>query len=538
MEEAPCSALCLAPDLTRHMAHCTTCIKLTPQDPAVPVSDELSRERIQQLYDERILTQKEIAELFGVSTDTVKRCRDGKPTPKLFDAFRIKSAATVQNALVADGQNALVVTTRPLMPILTAILPATVITMPPLNSSGDVYHLAAYLFWCISIDAVVPLIVLTQDAKESRKQANYMVTFARQLGLGAYFFPNVLQLPESNYRPAARQEKMAVALANRGVRTYWDHHVVTTVLCSAVCTYGRSRVAQVIRDGLRGSDPAFVTRTQLAAIHAYVDRDMANLHQSQQPLVVFHLRIPAGSNSQQTFDDAAQRVSLLEAQGYRVAVIYADGRTPKASYNVKGANIIHLRPFQDSILNMTPGLVKLAHVHLLLRLYDRRDRLRLCGIIGNTSGTLDVAAFMGHHVLDVHHFAQDKQLAFHLAYQDWRLLLQGVFMHVRSATEDDLNNIFVDWLHALADSKDDEEDQFFIQSDKCPIGPPRRGHKAFFSLVSECRLAYEDGRRVTAKAGQWLPTFYNGESDLEQRQLHFFTRQGLLPQVCALPRAQ
>ena len=59
----------------------------------------------------------------------------------------------------------------------------------------------------------------------------------------------------------------------------------------------------------------------------------------------------------------------------------------------------------------------------------------LKGIIGNTSGTLDLAAFLGHKVYNCHEFDDT------LNYQCVRILIQSEFLTVELLNTESLRNV-------------------------------------------------------------------------------------------------
>src|SRR5688572_14094217 len=53
---------------------------------------------------------------------------------------------------------------------------------PPVNSSGDVYHIAAYLILCRTVHHIVPQVVLFCDTDNTATQAQRSKSFLRALG--------------------------------------------------------------------------------------------------------------------------------------------------------------------------------------------------------------------------------------------------------------------------------------------------------------------------------------------------------------------
>jgi len=159
-------------------------------------------------------------------------------------------------------------------------------------------------------------------------------------------------------------------------------------------------------------------------------------HDARQ-LVVLHYRTSHGANGeQQNFAALAMSVIHHCAQAqFHVAVIYADDRR-QAQDLVHPSVIAHLRPFQDAGVRriaLGQDLGKLAHLALLLCLHAQRTQLRLAGVVGNTSGTLDLAALIGLPVLNLHTFAGAVATA--VDYQAYRLMLQALWLRARATVE-------------------------------------------------------------------------------------------------------
>jgi len=302
----------------------------------------------------------------------------------------------------------------------------------PVNSTGDLYHQIAYIFWCRAAYAVPCRVVLCKDdTKTTTEAATRALRFVEQLSLNEYF--EVRTVEGAGFQPAARQVKAELALQNR---SYVDHRLATTTLSDAVMRYGYGNVTGVLRRGF--SKHRAGRFQQYPALRTYVEECMTVLHNALEhnarQLVVLHYRTSNGADGgQQAFaTHAPQIVQQCEAAGFAVAVIYVDDRkNPQDLVHV----VAHMRPFQDERVSHAPlhDLGKLAHLGLLLALYENRSRLRLAGIVGNTSGTLDLAALIGLPVLNFHNFAGQVQTS--VDYQAYRLMMQALWMRPRATVE-------------------------------------------------------------------------------------------------------
>jgi len=82
----------------------------------------------------------------------------------------------------------------------------------PVNSTGDLYHQLAYIFWCRAAHAAPCRVVLCRDATQTTRDASERaLTFVRQLGLAACFEDR--EVLGNGSQPAARQVKAETALA-------------------------------------------------------------------------------------------------------------------------------------------------------------------------------------------------------------------------------------------------------------------------------------------------------------------------------------
>ena len=156
------------------------------------------------------------------------------------------------------------------------------------------------------------------------------------------------------------------------------------------------------------------------------------------PLVVLHERVSTTANAHQSLGSRKQSLCAQLAAEFNLIVIVCTKPGQRCQDTPPGV-LMHLYP-------MDMQAAKLAHLHLLLELYHARVALRLRGVVGNTSGTLDLAALLGHSVLDLHNFQQLKTSTQSIGYQSYRLMIQTPWMFVCNIDCPDLENRVRNWM--------------------------------------------------------------------------------------------
>lgn len=319
-----------------------------------------------------------------------------------------------------------------------------VIAMAPVNSSGDIYHMLAFIILSLHHEKQIPPILLTYDQKVPetfRVTQNELNTgvqvvqramnFISHLGYQDCFITQ--KIPLNGPQPIARQNALENKLAELSITHYIDHRLSTSIIADFFQKEGFDKTTAILREG-------FLCQHGNKKVKKYVKNtisEITKLSKNNKPVAIIHNRISGKSNRDNSLSTIIQRIlKQLKSDGYNVIVIYADSRFSGYS-NIPDADI-HIRPFQqdNDLINKDEDFGKLAHLELFLRLYDVRENIQLKGIIGNTSGTLDLAAFIGHRVFNIHHFEPQKLFD----YQDYRVFLQMSFFAVARDDIDGADN--------------------------------------------------------------------------------------------------
>ena len=329
--------------------------------------------------------------------------------------------------------------------LLEDLLPdeSYVISMAPMNSSGDCYHILAYLILARSHQKIVPDILLTYDGQKELRpnvstintytQVDRILHFVNSLGYGEYFkSPTYIETGKCQ-RENNRQHKLNLYLEEETEYTdYIDQKALTSLIAFYFYTHGTEETTRRLIEGFSVYDPHYLNKKIYKEIKTQV-RDIIKEIKSasqQQPLIIMHLRYsPKANENQNSDEDVIKRLKdYLEGQGHAVWFILADGRKTRSFSSIK-ENRTDPFPYitSDDVDNG-----KYFHLNLFLKLKKLEN---LKGIIGNTSGTLDLAAFLGHKVYNCHEFDDT------LNYQCVRILIQSEFLTVELLNTESLRNV-------------------------------------------------------------------------------------------------
>lgn len=312
-----------------------------------------------------------------------------------------------------------------------------VISMCPINSSGDIYHILAYVILSLAQCKDIPPIMLTYDGTNTPQhleskmntysQVERSLKFCEFLGYKQHF--GVLGIEtEKCQRQNNRQSKLVDGLAAEDYTHYVDQKALTTIIARYFRQNGRAAAA-TLKLGFEQCDS---TNQDLPKVKQAAIAEVANIkrHKGVQPLVMMHMRYSSNANETQNPSVNLTRMKdLLEAKGNKVWFVFADGRS-SGSFTEITTNRTNVFPYPHSTkkyaapnpanLGNTVDYGKFYHLQLLLGLLPLND----VRFIGNTSGTLDVAAFVGHQVYNMHALTES------INYQTARILIQSSFLAV------------------------------------------------------------------------------------------------------------
>ncbi len=335
--------------------------------------------------------------------------------------------------------------------LLEDILPdeSYVISMAPMNSSGDCYHILAYLILARSHKKRIPDILLTYDGEKELRtavgtintwtQVGRILHFVDSLGYGGHFKSPVHLTYPGQAHQNNRQNALNEYLKTSKYTEYIDQKALTSLISFYFYTHGIEETTKQLIEGFSVYDPNYLKEQIYKEIEEQVIKEInkIKLASQQQPLIIMHMRISPNANDNQNADEEIIKKlkDHLENQKYALWFIFADGITR----NNKNHSFNKLEKDKKKCSKPFPYMTsddvdngKFFHLNLLLELKKLEN---LKGVIGNTSGTLDLTAFLGHKVYNCHEFEDT------LNYQCVRILIQSEFLTVELLNTENLKNV-------------------------------------------------------------------------------------------------
>lgn len=385
--------------------------------------------------------------------------------------------------------------------------------MAPVNSSGDIYHMAAYVILALHYQYPVPPIFIGYDAATHTErntqekslntgdQETRALAFVAHLGLAPHFHGLALPLDPRSTQPTSRQKALRTKLSEKGVTHYIDHRFSTTAVAASIKECGFDAVTQILRRGfLRRKIPA--EHQDLLTVYATtVEDQLTQLASNGKPMLVIHYRDSSKANSAQDLSGKLPGILIQIQNTHNIVVIHASGKSPYAAVPYTHLNIT---PFiEPSLSGCDFDLGKLAHIDVFNILYEKREAFQLRGVVGNTSGTLDVAAMMGHRVLNIHHFLNSRDEAM-ISYQSYRILIQLCFLSVLRSDEPGIAQLALTWINSTGMAQPKSAMQA-LSTRRAPIGLDKIGFQFFCAmqaLPAENWIRQDTFRPVSTQAEQ------------------------------------
>lgn len=318
---------------------------------------------------------------------------------------------------------------------------------PPVNSSGDVYHIASYLILCRTLNHEVPQVVLFCDTDNTEKQAQRSKSFLKALGF--------IQVRVERYEKTSAQPPVRLAKSAALVKKFSDYAVDQKVTTSLI-SYAHLVHGKFIHDAIAQHILKLSFKSKAIAAYRWatsqVDAAIKALDINDERFVILNLRYSKNANEEQNLtEQQLKTISKTLARNHCRLIIIdvggVQGRSFIAKHNGGEYAVSMSIDAFPTIEELDKNYEKFPHILLLQQL----ARLSTCmGVIGNTSGTLDIAAFMGIKTLCVHRFKSQSSRNVIVPHQDLRVLLQANMMSVfdYAAGLKALERIIGTWLSA------------------------------------------------------------------------------------------
>jgi hypothetical protein len=383
----------------------------------------------------------------------------------------------------------------------------SLIIQEPMNSSGDVYHHLAYVMLCRELAKLPPGIIIhifedgaldraappkaTESTLKVAHQCFRAEFLIKKLDQGAFFkFHHIVTLAS---RPNVRKDAAMKFAEVDHAEWRFNFRYVTTCLARCILEHGLVKVQSILRAGFNARTPCDPCEQRIRnKIKPFID-NLKTWHATKKPAdrcLVIQMREASTSNQKQNLIDIweplRKAIGIKWPQVTKVVCVFASGYTKTKEVNSKCKNALRLVQTDDYFLPFLPDTAaacshqdigKLYHISVYMELLQFYKDGSLLGVIGNTSGLLDVVGMIGHHVLNIHHVDSLAQWS-HL---DARMMLQTTFLTVQLITGDaaalkmelsilgqDFQSANLSTLHAWM------EQRIHFPQRVCPIFPMRR----------------------------------------------------------------
>lgn len=352
-----------------------------------------------------------------------------------------------------------------------------IIGSPACQSSGDIYHIVSYLALCREGDYALPDVTIQYDTPDTEIHALRAKGFADHLG-----FTDQVQLnrqdPVSCSNPTPARLANLVKQVCQGSRAaLLDQKATTTLICRHLEMHGfNTTTEQISRQLALEVDSNGVTEEMNTWV---TDQIQAAVGRAEgRPIVVLNWRNTGQANDKHdlSYPEVKALKELCDRLHLCLWVLVIDSKKWDGNrykkLGISSDELVwykkHLFPSMTFVFNTAIDLAKLTtkrdrtlkftveeqrdcvgdykirHLLLLQRMKALGPRL-LC-VVGNTSGTLDMAAFLGHTVFNFHQFDDKEKEETHLKIQDVRLLMQYRFMAIAKMGD---RKSFIFWFYEL-----------------------------------------------------------------------------------------
>lgn len=372
-----------------------------------------------------------------------------------------------------------------------------IIGSPACQSSGDIYHVLVYLALCRAQECSLPNVLIQFDTADTEIHALRSKGFADHLGFAAQVQLD-RQTPVRCSNPTPRRlANLVTQVCQRSRAALLDQKVTTTLICHHLDEQGFARTTEQIshqfalevgRNGVTEEMNTWITDQIQAAVGRAAGR----------PIVVLNWRNTGQANDKHdlSYQEVKALKELCDRLHLSLWILVIDSKKWDGNrYKKLGISDdfdwyqAHLFPNMTFVFNTAIDLDKLRTKRegtLKFMVEEQRDRVgdykirhllllqrmkalgpRLLCVVGNTSGTLDMAAFLGHTVFNFHQFDEEDKEETHLKIQDVRLLMQYRFMAIAKMGD---RESFVIWFYGLLNRYlNDEPRGNYIQSVARPL---------------------------------------------------------------------
>lgn len=170
---------------------------------------------------------------------------------------------------------------------------------------------------------------------------------------------------------------------------------------------------------------------------------------AQRPIVILNNRVSSGANAQQSLPvTVVEEIrDTVRSQGYELFILSTSGDKINTHLDCPASAAFYAGGGAEA---------KYGKAYHLILLYELSQLDYIQGIIGGTSGTLDIAGFLGLRCFNIHEFANkerkrtgksQKEAKKTIQSQEYRILIQNTWMTIMPTWSAYVRDSLVSWLH-------------------------------------------------------------------------------------------
>ena len=287
-----------------------------------------------------------------------------------------------------------------------------VIGVPPLSTSDDINHIFVFIWLAKKFNEPVPTIFLATDSSRTDVHLERSANFLKKINIDF----QKIRIESKSFHAPTRLITMRELMYKKGYTYYMDQKTCTSFISKFV-EKNKSIAMEIIKGEIKKAMNT-LKEEEIGEIKNYVEETIKKVKKyiDNDNYVIIHLRNSIKTNEKQNMINTGSLVDHLRKK-FKVIVIHVHDNKKMTNTS----NTYNIYPFH---IKSKFQLEKFFHIGLLLELFEKAGEMKLNGIVGNTSGILDIAAFMGHDVYNIHNFESK------VSNQDYRLLTQNTFMQI------------------------------------------------------------------------------------------------------------
>jgi len=302
------------------------------------------------------------------------------------------------------------------------------IMSPAVNSSGDIYHTLSYLIICKHMGWYVPSVFIGYDAPDTYEQAKRALYLASIIGLDEHVCLLNFKKTQKSYQASPRTSTIRNHLFKKG-KIVIDQKMTTLFMASLFQIYGRTYISAILRQKFSSFNFDKIKSEHRHNLYKWVFDTYRQImaDTDDKCIVLLNHRESSAANMGKSlwYQELGEIQSITNTLKSSKFCLLHSKEMCSPNSELLAINIFEVYPKAHEYY-IPPILVKIRHILLLNVLAAHINKII---VIGGTSGILDIWAFMGFNVFNLHRW-QASSASCVIPYQEYRVFLQSNFMSV------------------------------------------------------------------------------------------------------------